>query len=95
MMQVDILIFKYQANLTYLDRKNIVQIEIKTLKPALIAGIARLADVGTATVGRVLNGPASVCSATCQRVLQAKAATENSKPIIGSDKLSSAISQYH
>mgnify|MGYP006249651031 CR=1 FL=1 len=76
-MQIDILSFKYQANLTYFDKKNIVHIEIQTLKPALIADIARLADVGTATVDRVLNGPASVCPATCQRVLQAKAATEN------------------
>jgi len=65
MMQIDILSFKYQANLTYFDKKNIVHIEIQTLKPALIADIARLADVGTATVDRVLNGPASVCPATC------------------------------
>lgn len=71
-MQIDILSFKYQANLTYFDKKNIVHIEIQTLKPALIADIARLADVGTATVDRVLNGPASVCPATCQRILQAK-----------------------
>ena len=42
-----------------------MHIEIQTLKPALIADIARLADVGTATVDRVLNGPASVCPATC------------------------------
>ena len=65
MMQIDILSFKYQANLTYFDKKKIVHIEIQTLKPALIADIARLADVGTATVDRVLNGPASVCPATC------------------------------
>ena len=65
MMQIDTLSFKYQANSTYFDRKNIVHIEIQTLKPKLIADIARLADVGTATVDRVLNGPASVCPATC------------------------------
>jgi len=69
MMQIDILSFKYQANLTYFDKKVIVHIEIQTLKPALIADIARLADVGTATVDRALNGPASVCPATYQLVL--------------------------
>ena len=86
MMQTDTLSFKYQANLTYFDRKNIVYIEIQTLKPELIADIARLVDVSTATVDRVLYGPASVCLATCQRVLQAKAATKNGTPVIGSDK---------
>tara|TARA_B100001093_G_scaffold375589_1_gene360673 strand:+ start:92 stop:301 length:210 start_codon:yes stop_codon:yes gene_type:complete len=69
MMQIDILSLKYQANLMYFDRENIVYIEIQTLKPALIADIARLADVGTATVDRALNGPASVCPATYQLVL--------------------------
>ena len=86
MMQIDILSFKYQANLTYFDRKNIVHIEIQTLKPALIADIARLAEVGTATVDRVSNGPASVRPATRQLILQAKAATENGTFVIGSDK---------
>ena len=66
MMESDTLSFKYQANLTYFDRKNIVYIEIQTLKPALIADIVRLADVGTATVDRVLNGLASVCPANHQ-----------------------------
>ena len=86
MMQKDIVTLKHLHILMYFDGKFTMDKETQIPKKARIADIARLADVGTATVDRVLNGRARVRAATRQRVVQAKTAIENGTNVVTRNK---------
>ena len=61
--------------------------EVKIVRRARVAEIAKRAGVGTATVDRVLNERPHVSPATRQRVLQAKAAIETGARIAARPRL--------